>query len=394
MSSGDRDNFDDLFEQMNSKKKDSKKATKAETDSDDDKEKSSRRELKKFGMDFYKILGVPKDASQMEIKKRYRHLIMKNHPDKLKDIPSKKYKKLQEEYQLIRVAGEVLVNPEKRKQYDLEQKVLRSADFESQKNSFAEFMKLQESEITEEKKKMAQIDFEKEVMVKNKKIGFDPSAVAEKLTKSEIEKRFNDLEAQRKMQEIETTKANPVEGRQFSNAEFNRLFEKSKRKEEKKRQKKQEAGELVPYDTGFTAFNDEGNFMSISGDYENLFAEEGNFASGIYSKNDEFSGNSESGSEGSFEPDVSYYEGHNKNKITKEEIDRKMKEREEEDEIYKAMKIEDFKGVFDDQFGISKDFGTLIGKNSEFQITFDDEEDKRYAKAYNRMLKYDKKNKH
>ena len=63
--------------------------------------------------DYYKILGVDKKASQEEIKKAYRVLAVKNHPDKNPDN-----KAAEEQFKLANEANEVLGNPEKRKKYD------------------------------------------------------------------------------------------------------------------------------------------------------------------------------------------------------------------------------------------------------------------------------------
>ena len=60
-------------------------------------------------MDYYEVLGVPKSASQDEIKKAFHKLAHKYHPDKGGD--EKKFKELNEAYQ-------VLSNTEKRNQYD------------------------------------------------------------------------------------------------------------------------------------------------------------------------------------------------------------------------------------------------------------------------------------
>lgn len=63
--------------------------------------------------DYYKILGVSKNATQPEIKKSYRKLAVKYHPDKTQgDVElEKKFKEANEAY-------EVLGDPEKRKKYD------------------------------------------------------------------------------------------------------------------------------------------------------------------------------------------------------------------------------------------------------------------------------------
>lgn len=63
--------------------------------------------------DYYKILGVDKKASQADIKKKFRKLAVKYHPDKNPDNPEAeaKFKEVNEAY-------EVLGDPEKRKKYD------------------------------------------------------------------------------------------------------------------------------------------------------------------------------------------------------------------------------------------------------------------------------------
>ena len=62
--------------------------------------------------DYYKILGVKKDATQEEIQRAYRKLARKFHPDVNKD------KDAEEKFKMINEANEVLKDPEKRKLYD------------------------------------------------------------------------------------------------------------------------------------------------------------------------------------------------------------------------------------------------------------------------------------
>ncbi|MEJ8756516.1 J domain-containing protein [Pontibacter sp. H259] len=63
--------------------------------------------------DYYKILGVTKTATQADIKKAYRALAKKYHPDK-----NKNDKAAEEKFKDISEAYEVLGDEEKRKQYD------------------------------------------------------------------------------------------------------------------------------------------------------------------------------------------------------------------------------------------------------------------------------------
>lgn len=64
-------------------------------------------------MDYYKLLGVEKNASPEEIKKSYRKLALKYHPDR-----NKENKDAEEQFKKISEAYAVLSDKEKRQQYD------------------------------------------------------------------------------------------------------------------------------------------------------------------------------------------------------------------------------------------------------------------------------------
>jgi len=65
--------------------------------------------------DYYETLGVPKTATEAEIKKAFRKLARQHHPDVVKE---KEKKSAEAKFKEINEAYEVLSDPEKRKKYD------------------------------------------------------------------------------------------------------------------------------------------------------------------------------------------------------------------------------------------------------------------------------------
>lgn len=83
-------------------------------------------------IDYYKVLGVDKSATQEEIRKAYRKLVKIHHPDKNKTDPDAKRR-----FQEINEANTVLSDPEKRKKYDEYGENWRHADeFEAQRRQY------------------------------------------------------------------------------------------------------------------------------------------------------------------------------------------------------------------------------------------------------------------
>lgn len=68
-------------------------------------------------MDYYGLLGVARDASEAEIRERFRTLAREAHPDR---APAAKKAEAEGKFQILTEAVNVLTSPERRKAYDFD----------------------------------------------------------------------------------------------------------------------------------------------------------------------------------------------------------------------------------------------------------------------------------
>lgn len=68
--------------------------------------------------DLYDILGLSKNASESDIKRAYKRLALKYHPDRQGDKSEKEKKEAEEKFKEVSWAYDILSNPEKKQRYD------------------------------------------------------------------------------------------------------------------------------------------------------------------------------------------------------------------------------------------------------------------------------------
>jgi hypothetical protein len=290
-----------------------------------------------------------------------------------------------------------LGNELRRKAYDTGKKFesSQSKGFKNQKDSFAEFIKLQEQNMTEEDKKMAQLKFEMSKKELNAKHGFDESKV-DPITKEEYARRVEDLMLQREQEELSIQHENMFEGKSFDPNAFNKAFEKKKLRDAKRGTGKGGMGGLVKLnDTGVMAFNDgmDSAFASVDA-YSDLYAT-GNYGgasdsfagigSGLIGGDNDASGSDDISIDSEDIPNT--YDTHNKG-ISKDDMDamlqRELSSREMQTKEFENMSVKDFGSAIDDKYGISKDFGFMVGNDK-----FGHQIGRREPKSKDRKSQYD-----
>ena len=75
-------------------------------------------------IDYYALLGVDREATEAEIRERFRSLARATHPDR---VPNWRREKAEADFQEIAQAVNVLTNPQRRKAYDDELSMAKAA---------------------------------------------------------------------------------------------------------------------------------------------------------------------------------------------------------------------------------------------------------------------------
>jgi curved DNA-binding protein CbpA len=336
-----------------------------------------QNQSKQNDYDYYKILGVSKSANIIDIKKRYRSLLAKFHPDKLKNLSKSESEEKAEHYLLIRTAGEILTNQEKKTFYDMETKVIFNKDFLKQKQSFEKFASLQDIENTDAKKSLARIEFQRNIDHTNLSKGYN-SKLDTKLDLGMMHSQVMDLQAQRDTESIEFTKSNIFNEQTFNQEIFNKKFNHVKAKEEAQKKKQIERGEIMIYEDKFTAYNDvnTGNFISVNDDYGNLYSNDNFKDSTLFTKtypnnNTNLSSTSSTSSTSDEDEQDEIIDIDNSSddsgddfeeklfpqtKLTERDYEQILAERFAFEENISTMNINDYKSPLEDQFSISRDF--------------------------------------
>lgn len=305
------------------------------------KKRNNKNEDNGKNMTYYDVLGIPIDAQLSEIKKQFRKLAITYHPDHKETGDASIFA-------LVACAFECLSNPQKREDYDkmlaIERKA-RKADFLNSKKAFEEFIKAQDIEVTNKGTKglkYAESKYKLESDDLDRKRGIDRLQLEEKaLAAEDAVKRMRDIEMTREQDDIEYSQQKIFNEEHLPMDKFNALFELKYKNNNKDNQ-------LVKQGGPPSAFNDmpDASFVSYESNYDELFEEGDNVKNtDLYSLANDIGKKVHINSEDleKIQNPKSDYDTHKVfTKEYKNDIEKRLREREMEDKQYESRKVQDF----------------------------------------------------
>jgi len=208
-------------------------------------------------VNFYDILQIDEDATKKDIKKSYRKMAKKFHPDQ----PSGDI----EVFELMTKAYNTLIDPKSRSEYDklkLSNKKNSHQHLKEQSQAYisaTDINKIYKSTTDRDNKiKSAKSKFKNEFDEFNKKHNYNSSEI-EPLSPNTISQRFDDFKLAREQEDIENTHENIFQDN-FDNQVFNNLWDSI-----------HSGSSLVPHSGNPNAISNDSNFADLNS-YNNLYA--------------------------------------------------------------------------------------------------------------------------
>lgn len=179
-------------------------------------------------IDIYEVLGVPENATLQQIKKKYNKLVLKYHPDKIKNPTEKTNEKLG----LISEAYKILSVEQHRKMYDRFRELFNEQmkSYTDLKVSYKEYVKsisVDKDDPNYEQKKMEmKQDFDKKWDELNNKHKATTNITP--LSTKDADSKLADMIKNR--DETMPIHENLFENKEFNTVDFNKAFEETKKK--------------------------------------------------------------------------------------------------------------------------------------------------------------------
>ena len=367
------------------------------------KKEKLRKKIEHEGYDLYSILGFEKlndkereKLSKRDISKNFARKLKKYHPDRVpRGISKEERAEYNAMFNLVKKAGAVLTDSNRRKAYDMEKSVVKSSGYFNQQNDFKEFIKMQEREVTEEGRRSAELEFKKGLSEFKQKHGADKLPETA-MTIEESKERFDNLDDYRDQEDIELmpTRMEFKGGKKFDHKTFMKAFERDRVK--RARKKGQGNGNLMSYDDIGT-FNEssENSGFGINDSYGDMYNDR------KVSGNNQYGGISDGSGSGSDSDDLASIDSDDLDEdrytadipmsksTTDDLMNARMAERDELDTLYKDRSVDRFESSMNDKFGVSAGLGFMVGTDKfgdQIQRKKYKHQNEDEVNAYRRML--------